>query len=91
MVLGEKLFEEKGNIIGVKITKVNPVEGVTTEISFTSEIRGEGRFPNSNNLASGIMTKYPHGIIDATSQEGDQYLWWGHEKSKIIEVVKSKG
>lgn len=68
MVLGEKLFEEKGNITGVKVTRVNPVQGVTTEISFTSEIRGKGRFPNSNNLASGIMTKYPHGIIDATWQ-----------------------
>jgi hypothetical protein len=98
VVLGEKLFDEKGNIIGVKITKVNPVEGVTTEISFTSEIRGEGRFPNSNNLALGIMTKYPHGIIDATwqglmttSEEGDRYLWWSHEKSKIIEGGKIKG
>ena len=98
MVLGEKLFEEEGNITGVKVTKVNPVEGVTTELSFTSEIRGEGRFPKSNNLASGILTKYPHGIIDATwqglmtmSEDGDQYLWWGHEKSKLIEGGKIKG
>ena len=68
MVLGEKLFEESGNITGVKVTKVHPIEGVATEISFTSEIRGEGRFPNSENLASGIVTKYPHSIIDATWQ-----------------------
>jgi hypothetical protein len=98
MVLGEKLFEESGNITGVKVTKVHPIEGVATEISFTSEIRGEGRFPNSENLASGIVTKYPHSIIDATWQglmttsgEGDQYLWWGHEKGKIIEGGKIKG
>jgi hypothetical protein len=98
MVLGEKLFEESGNITGVKVTKVHPIEGVSTEISFTSEIRGEGRFPNSENLASGKVTKYPHGIIDATwqglmttSEGGDQYLWWGHEKSKIIEGGKIKG
>jgi hypothetical protein len=98
MVLGEKLFEESGNITGVKVIKVHPIEGVSTEISFTSEIRGEGRFPNSENLASGIVTKYPHGIIDATWQglvttsgEGDQYLWWGHEKSRIIERGKIKG
>jgi hypothetical protein len=98
MVLGEKLFEESGNITGVKVIKVHPIEGVSTEISFTSEIRGEGRFPNGENLASGIVTKYPHGIIDATWQglvtasgEGDQYLWWGHEKSRIIEGGKIKG
>jgi len=49
MVLGEKLFEESGNITGVKVTKVHPIEGVSTEINFTSEIRGEGRFPNFEN------------------------------------------
>ena len=46
MVLGEKLFEESGNIIGLKITRVHPIEGVTTEVSFTSEIRGEGKYPS---------------------------------------------
>ena len=98
MVLGEKLFEESGNITGVKVTKVHPIEGVSTEISFTSEIRGEGRFPNCENLASGIVTKYPYGIIDATWQgllttsgDGEQYLWWGHEKGKTIEDGKIKG
>jgi hypothetical protein len=64
MVLGEKLFEESGNITGVKITRVHPIEGVTTEVSFTSEIRGEGKYPNGENLGSGTMTKYPHGVID---------------------------
>jgi hypothetical protein len=66
MALGEKLFEESGNITGLKITRVHPVEGVTTELSFSSEIKGEGRFPSGQNLGSGIMTKYPHGIIDAS-------------------------
>jgi hypothetical protein len=60
MVLGEKLFEESGNIIGVKVIKVHPIEGVTSEVSFTSEIRGEGRYPSGENLGSGTMTKYPH-------------------------------
>jgi hypothetical protein len=32
MALGEKLFEESGNITGLKIIKVHPIEGVTTEI-----------------------------------------------------------
>ena len=98
MVLGEKLFEESGNIIGVKITRVHPIEGVTTEVSFTSEIRGEGKYPNGENLGSGIMTKYPHGVIDATWQGSltiakgeDQFMWWAHEKSKIVERGKIKG
>jgi hypothetical protein len=29
MALGEKLFEESGNITGLKITRVHPIEGVT--------------------------------------------------------------
>jgi hypothetical protein len=98
MVLGEKLFEESGNIIGVKITRVHPIEGVTTEVSFTSEIRGEGKYPDGENLGSGTMTKYPHGVIDATWQgsltiaEGeDQFMWWAHEKSKVVEGGKIKG
>ena len=46
MALGEKLFEESGDITNVKITRVHPVEGTTMEVSFTSEIRGVGRFPS---------------------------------------------
>jgi hypothetical protein len=98
MALGEKLFEESGNITGLKITKVHPFEGVTTEVSFTSEIRGDGKFPNGQNLGSGIMTKYHHGIIDSTShgslmtaENGEQFIWWAHEKSKVVEGGNIKG
>jgi hypothetical protein len=97
MALGQKLFEESGEITGFKITKVHPVEGVTTEVSFTSEIRGEGRYPSGQSLGSGIMTKYSHGIIDGawhgslTTLEGDQFIWWAHEKSKIVESGNIKG
>jgi hypothetical protein len=95
MALGEKLFEESGEITWLKITKVHPIEGVTTEVSFTSEIRGEGRYPSGQSLGSGIMTKYPHGIIDSTwhgslmiAKGGDQFMWWAHEKSKVVEGGK---
>jgi hypothetical protein len=98
MVLGEKLFEESGNIIGLKIIKVHPIEGVTSEVSSTSEIRGEGRYPSGENLGSGTMTKYPHGVIDGTWQGlltiadgSDQFMWWAHEKSKVVEGGKIKG
>lgn len=69
------------------------------EMSFTSEIRGIGRFPNSNNLGSGTMTQFPHGIVDGswqgsfTTTEGssDDFIWWAHEKGKVIEGGKIKG
>ncbi len=98
MGLGEKLFEESGNITGFKVTKVHPIEGVTMEASFTSEIRGIGRFPSGKNLGSGTMTQYPHGIVDASwqgslmiTEGGDQFIWWAHEKSKVAEDGKVKG
>jgi len=97
MALGEKLFEENGNINVVKVLKVHPIEGETTEITFTSEIKGEGKFPSGKNLGSGTMTRYSHGIIDAayigsfTTHEGDQFMWWAHEKCKINEGGKIKG
>ena len=98
MTVGEKLFEENGNITGFKVTKVHPIEGVTMEASFTSEIRGVGRFPSCRNLGSGFMTQYPHGMVDAswqgsvaTTEGGDQFMWWAHEKSKVVEGGNIKG
>jgi hypothetical protein len=102
MVLGEKLFEEIGNVTGFNVTKVHPIEGVTMEVSFTSEIRGIGRFPSGKNLGSGTMTHYPHGIVDQSNQgsmmmttaEGgsaDQFLWWAHGKGKVVEDGKVRG
>jgi hypothetical protein len=100
MALGEKLFEESGNVTGFKVTKVHPIEGVTMEVSFTSEIRGIGRFPSGKNLGSGTVTQYPHGIVDGSYQgsfmtteggSGDHFVWWAHEKTKVVEGGKFKG
>ena len=94
MALGEKLFEESGNIVAVKVTKVHPIEGLTTEVTFTSNIKGEGKFPHGKNLGSGAMTRYPHDVIDGTFQgvitteNGDQFMWWAHEKSKVVDGEK---
>lgn len=97
MALGQKLFEEVGKISGFKVAKVHPLEGVTTEINFTSDIKGVGRYPGGKNLASGTITKYTHGIIDGswqgtlTTELGEQFMWWAHEKSKVLEGGKIKG
>lgn len=97
MALGEKLFEESGNVEGFKVTRVHPVEGTTMEVSFSSQIKGVGKFPSGKNIGSGTMTRYPHGVVDASYQgmvmtgEGEQFMWWAHEKSKVVEDGKIKG
>jgi hypothetical protein len=98
MALGEKLFEESGKVLGFKVTRVHPVEGTTMEVSFTSEIKGFGKFPSGRNVGSGIMTQYPHGVVDAsyqgtimTAEGGEQFIWWAHEKSKLADGGKIKG
>ena len=98
MALGEKLFEESGKVVGFKVTKVHPVEGMTMEVSFTSEIKGFGKFPNCRNIGSGTITHYPHGAEEAsyqgrlmTAEEGEQFMWWAHEKGKVAEGGKIKG
>src|SRR5215218_3963353 len=97
MALGEKLFEESGNVTGFNVTRVHLIEGVTTQVSCTSEIRGIGRSPSGKNLGSGTMTHHPHRIVDQSNQgslmttEGDQFMWWAHGKGKVVEGGKVKG
>jgi hypothetical protein len=97
MALGEKLFEESGNVLSFKVTKVHPVEGTTMEVSFSSELKGFGKFPSGRNIGSGTMTQYPHGVVDASYQgtlmtpEGEHFMWWAHEKSKLADGGKIRG
>jgi hypothetical protein len=97
MPLGEKLYEESGKMVGFKVTRVHPVEGTTMEVSFTSEIKGFGKFPSGRNIGSGITTLYPHGVVDYSQQgtimttageEGAQFIWWAHQKSKLADGGK---
>ena len=48
------------------------------------------------------MTQYPHGAVDASykgfmttilegEEEEQQFMWWAHEKSKVVEGGKIKG
>jgi len=96
MDISEKIFDQTGKIMSTSIKSVHPLEGVKMELSFSSEIKGSGKFPNGRNLGGGMMTQYPHGIVDASYQGvfstegGEQYFWWAHEKSKLVEG-KAKG
>jgi len=97
MALGEKLFEESGQVVGFKVTKVHPVEGTTIEVSATIDLKGFGRFPSGKEVGSGVMTQYPHGVVDASFQgnlmtaDGNQIMWWAHEKSKAGPDGKIRG
>jgi hypothetical protein len=97
MALGDKLFEESGNITGFKVTKVHPIDGVTMEVSFTTDLNGIGKFPSGKNMGSGVGTQYPHGAVEASYQgtvmtaDGEQFIWWAHEKSKFVEGGKIRG
>lgn len=98
MTLGEKLFEETGKTTAFRITRVHPQEGTTMEVSFLSDIRGvASKVPNGKNMGSGSVTQYPTGTVDAryegiyTSDHGDQFMWWAHEKSKVVEGTKTRG
>jgi hypothetical protein len=52
MELGEKLFEDIGNLTKLNVKSVHPVEGVKMEVSFTSEIKALGKFPSGKNIGS---------------------------------------
>lgn len=68
------------------MTKVHPLEGVATEVSFTSDIKGIGKFLSGKNLGSGTMTKYPSwyyrcGLAcNLTTENAEEFMWWAHEK-----------
>ena len=50
VALGEKLFEESGNPAGFKVTKVQPVEGITMDVSLISEVTDIGRSPSCKKI-----------------------------------------
>jgi hypothetical protein len=97
MVLGDKLFEGTGDVVAFRITKVHPMEGTTMEVSFVEDLKGIGKFPSGKNTGSGTITRYAHGIEDAsyngfvTFQDGDTFMWWAHEKAKTVEGGKMRG
>jgi hypothetical protein len=99
MTIGQKLFEQTGKITGSRITKVHPIDGIVSEVSFVADVKGFGNFPNCKNIGSGVMTQYPsNGMIDSslqgvatTIEGGDQIFWWADHKTKLEGDGKGKG
>ena len=80
LVLGEKVWEEKGKGIGVSVKSVGP-EGVHMEETFASEVKGLGRFPSGRNMGTMNIAARPDGFISGTAQgiftaqDGDSVVW----------------
>jgi hypothetical protein len=87
MALGEKLFEEKGKVTAGFIHQIN-LEGVVMKQSFTSEIKGFGKWPSGMNMGSGMVKMMPgghargkwHGIFNLS--DGEMVVWKGSGRSK---------
>jgi hypothetical protein len=80
LVLGEKLWEEKGKAIGMSIKSIGP-EGVRMEQTFTTVCKSFGRFPNGTNMGTVDFVQAPDGGYSGSgqgifaSQDGDAVTW----------------
>jgi hypothetical protein len=80
LVLAKKLWEEKGKVIGMSVKSVGP-EGVCIEETFTSEVKGLGRFPSGRNIGTMNIVARPDGLVSGptqgifTAQNGDTVVW----------------
>jgi hypothetical protein len=80
LVLGEKVWEEKGKATGMSVKSVGP-EGVHIEETFASEIKGLGRFPSGRNMGTLNVVTRPDGFSNGTgqgifaTQDGDSVVW----------------
>jgi hypothetical protein len=80
LVLGEKLWEEKGKVIGMSVKSVGS-EGLHMEQTFASEVKGLGRFPSGRNMGTVNSVARPDGFSSGTgqgiftAQDGDSVVW----------------
>jgi hypothetical protein len=90
LVLGEKVGEAKGKMIGLGVKSVGP-EGIRMESDFVSENKGFGRFPSGRNMGTSDITTSPSGIGSGTGQgmfttlDGDSIVWKNSTLSKTEE------
>ena len=94
LVLGEKMWEEKGKAIGVSVKSVGS-DGVHVEESFATECKGLGRFPSGRNIGTIDVVETPRGFSGTgqgifTAQDGDAVVWKCYGLGKL-EAGKDKG
>jgi hypothetical protein len=94
LVLGEKMWEEKGKVIGISVKSVGP-EGVRMEETFATEVKGLGRAPSGRNIGTMDIIEVPGGFFSGTgqgiftTQDGDSVVWKCYSLGKS-EAGKSK-
>jgi hypothetical protein len=87
MAQGEKLFEEKGKVTMAFIKEIN-ADGVVMKQSFTSELKGHGRWPSGMNMGSGWVKMLPNGMARGkwngifNAADGEMITWKGSGRSK---------
>jgi len=95
LVLGKKLWEEKGKVTGMSVKSIDS-EGVHIEETFASEFKGIGRFPSGRNMGTINVVTRPDGFSSGTgqgictTQNGDMFVWKCYALSKT-EAGKDKG
>jgi hypothetical protein len=100
LVLGEKLWEEKGKVVGMSVKSIGP-EGVNCEETFAAETKGFGRSPNGTNVGTMDFVQAPDGGFSGSrqgifmSQDGDTVVWkvyfFGKTeagKSRTVGIIK---
>jgi hypothetical protein len=80
LVLGGKMWEEKGKVIGMSVKSIGP-EGVHMEETFATEVKGLGRAPSGRNIGTMDLIEVPGGFFSGTgqgylvTQDGDSVVW----------------
>ena len=80
LVLGEKIAEERGKVIGMSVKSIGP-EGVHMEETFATEVKGLGRAPSGRNIGTMDLIEVPGGFFSGTgqgylvTQDGDSVVW----------------
>jgi hypothetical protein len=94
LILGEKMWEEKGKIMGISVKSVGP-EGVRMEETFATEVKGLGRVPSGRNIGTMDILETSGGFFSGTgqgiftTQDGDSVVWRCYSLGKL-EAGKSK-
>lgn len=87
MVMGEKLFEEKGKITMTFVDSIDAT-GIVMKQSFSSEVTGFGRCPSGMNMGSGTVCMHQDGKahgkwVGMMMTEDNEMITWkasGHSK-----------